>query len=330
MAEGAGNQEQDGADNTVTNDDPVAENVNDEEEQFDSTLAPAFATYIDPDTGELVERPLDQVPDGVEILDIFQEGDCEEAEQEEGDGEQEPGEGEAVGELPCEPKAKSVKFKLEGKGRRKRESISKQNPANAELTPGTQESNAFRARWISSPRTTVVPVYDTYLPSGLQQRKSNSDLGVSPLTIFALAKNRRQNEERREALDYRYTSRQEQASVAKPYARESYVPREKWEIESLGSSDDDYAQLMEDVGLVDSESARSTAGSNRPTSVKKTGKGDMMKWCVHALKKTRAAPMFPQKPSRPGSSPSSTTSKTKPPGKGRQNCSVSHYPNADE
>ena len=307
------NQEQ--GPNDGVKDDARDDHVNDEEIPRDSSLDLTLVTYIDPDTGEIVQKPAEDVPDGAEIIDDFWEGEEEEEGEGEGEGEElgECGEdGEAAEALSSDRKQKSVKFKLGGKGRKNREANAKQNKPSGEFGESFQEQQPVRTRWSSFPKTAVVPVYEAYVPGGLLQRRSKDELNVSPLTIFALAKNRRQNEAKRNDPDYRYSKKKE-TLARKQQPREMYVPREKWEEESFGSSDDDYLHLMEEIGMAESEFGKSTNDSHRPPSVKRTG-GDMMKWCVQALRKSKS-PVFPPKPRRPDSSPSSTSSRTRPKGK---------------
>ena len=230
-------------------------------------------TYIDPDTGEVLQKPADEVPDAAEILEDFEDDDELE----------EPVEFVSAA-------AEDLTSSLRGKrSRRGQKSVSftpdhlRPARANRQQLPNLYSSGRDSPTLRSHNtglvfKEAVVPVYNSNRPDDLFSKVSKNTSDVSPLTIFALARSRRENAERLEK--YR----------------------------GFEDNDDEFARLIDKMDLQASADGRETPGSLRPPSVRKT-ESSLMRWCMRALQKTDQSILFPAKPTRPRSSPTTATSK---------------------
>ena len=163
-------------------------------------------------------------------------------------------------------------------------------------------------------KETVVPIYESNRPGDLFSRTSKNAKGVSPLTIFALARSRRENAakaaiERRHSADGRLRKKQGRTGNAS-------LKGEDGNVDDFELNEDDIARLMDKMDLQSQTDDRESVISLRPPSVRKSD-STLMRWCIGALKKKEREIMFPPKPSRPSSSPSAVKGKSLKQGAGR-------------
>lgn len=240
--------------------------------------------YVDPETGETIEALLGEVPEGAKIIEIKEDPAHD-------DGSI------ASGRQSRQKKGqKSVTFnnqQSENNGKFKSFS-SKQKRQDVEGDPSRSQRG-----WGPTDRMYVVPSGDTNpnLQEDLVIKGLRSDSNVSPLTIFALARSRKENAAKqarraksaRSRVDYRLYSpekndnRQDYDAQAEPQDLHVTLPTDE----------------ADDVG----RSTSQLLTTDRVKSGKKP-EDDVVKWCIHALRKSRPKLSIPEKPSRPGSSQS--------------------------
>lgn len=258
-------------------------------------------TYIDPDTGEVLQKPADEVPDAAEILEDFEDDD----ELEEPD---------EFTSAPAEDLTSSLHSKRSDRGQK---SVSFTPDHLQPTRPNRQQLPNLYTSGRDSPtlrshstgvvfKEAVVPVYDSYRPGDLFSKVSKSSTGVSPLTIFALARSRRENTERMEK--YRSRSAEGRSGYKHGSSENSSSKTDQTNQDDFELNDDDIARLIDNMDLQATAEGRESPGSLRPLSVKKT-ESTLMRWCIRALQKTDQNVLFPPKPLRPSSSPSTVTSK---------------------
>ena len=263
-----------------------------------------LVTYIDPDTGEVLQKPADEVPDAAEILEDFE--DYDELE--------EPDEFTLAAAAAAEDLTSSLRKKRSHRGQK---SVSftpdHLRPARANRKQLSNLYTSGRDSPTSRSHNTglvfkeaVVPVYNSNRPDDLFSKVSRSTTDVSPLTIFALARSRRENAERLE----KYQSRSaEGRSEYKHGSTEHSGSRiDQANQDSFEHNDDDFARLIDKMDSQASAEGRETPNSLRPPSVRKT-ESTLMRWCIRALQKTDQNVLFPAKPTRPRSSPTTAASK---------------------
>lgn len=145
-----------------------------------------------------------------------------------------------------------------------------------------------------------MPVYDGNRPGGPFNKMSKSSVGVSPLTIFALARRRHENEAKAARRHGRLRQKQGITGI-------SGLRTEEQSMDDFELNDDDFARLMDNMDLNYPADGRESVGSSRPPSVRKN-ESSLMRWCIGALKKADREVLFPPKPTRPNSSPSAVKS----------------------
>lgn len=261
---------------------------------------PQLVTFIDPDTGKVLQRPLNEVPDDAEILEDYDDDN----------------ELEGINEYtspPAEHLTSSRRSKRSDRGRKSvtfsSEHIrtSQANRPFPSLYTSGRDSPTLRSRNAGLVfKETVVPVYGNERPGDPLRKTSKSSSGVSPLTIFALARSRQEHTPkstnvRTWSADGRY--KQKHGTSENSSLRTDEVNQGDFDL-----NDDDLLRLIDTVGLQTGAEGHETPGSLRPPSVRKQG-STLMRWCIQALQKTDREVLFPPKPTRPGSSPSVATSK---------------------
>ena len=258
-------------------------------------------TYIDPDTGEVLQKPADEVPDAAEILEDFEDDDELE----------EPVEFVSAA-------AEDLTSSLRGKrSRRGQKSVSftpdhlRPARANRQQLPNLYSSGRDSPTLRSHNtglvfKEAVVPVYNSNRPDDLFSKVSKNTSDVSPLTIFALARSRRENAERLEK--YRGRSAEGRSEYKHGSTEHSGSRTDQVNQDGFEDNDDEFARLIDKMDLQASADGRETPGSLRPPSVRKT-ESSLMRWCMRALQKTDQSILFPAKPTRPRSSPTTATSK---------------------
>jgi len=278
----------------------------------------SLVTYIDPDTGEILQKPADEVPDAAEIIEDLEDDD----------------EFEEPDEFPSAASAEDVTSSLRSKrSDRAQKSVSftpdHLRPARANrqqlpklYTSGRDSPTSGRHNTGLALKEAVVPVYNSNRPDNLFGKTSKNNTGVSPLTIFALARSRRENAER--TGKYRShsaegRSRYKHGSTENSTSRTNQANQGDFEL-----NDDDIARLIVKLDLQVSEEERESPGSLRPPSVRKT-ESTLMRWCIRALQKTGQNVLFPPKPTRPRSSPTTSTSKTATKETGKIKGNISPY-----
>ena len=151
-------------------------------------------------------------------------------------------------------------------------------------------------------KESVVPVYNGRRHSGMLNEISKDSMNVTPLTIFALARSRRENTETKRGRfadeHLRQKNETTEASRLRPKATDQ---------DSFAHSYDDNSRLVDKGELDGPAKCFETAALSRPSSVKKS-ESSLMRWCMRALKKAEREVLFPPKPTRPKSSPSSVNS----------------------
>ena len=257
-------------------------------------------TYIDPDTGEVLQKPADEVPDAAEILEDFEDDD----------------ELEEPVEFTSATTAEDLTTSLRRKrSRRGQKSVSftadHLRPArtNRQQLPNLYSSGRDSPTLRSHNaglvlKEAVVPVYNSNRPDDLFSKVSKNTSDVSPLTIFALARSRRENAERLE----KYRSRSAEGRSEYKHGSTEHSRTDQANQDGFKDNDDDFAWLIDKIDLQASADGRETPGSLRPPSVRKT-ESSLMRWCIRALQKTDQSILFPARPTRPRSSPTTATSK---------------------
>ena len=257
-------------------------------------------TYIDPDTGEVLQKPADEVPDNAEILEDFDDDD-----ELEGLDEFAP--------APVEDLTSSLRSKRSDRGQKsvsftpehvRHSRLNRQLPnlyTSGRDSPTSRTQNAGVVF-----KEAVVPVYDKSRPGDLFSKLPKSAAGVSPLTIFALARSRRENAEK--ASKYRSRSAEGRSRQKLDTADNSSLRSDEANQDCFELNEDDIARLIDKMGLQSNAEGRETPSSSRPPSVTKKG-STLMRWCIRALQKTDRNILFPPKPTRPSSSPSTAASK---------------------
>ena len=260
-----------------------------------------LVTYIDPDTGEVLQKPADEVPDDAEILEDYEDDD----------------ELEGIDEFPstaADDLTSSFRNKRSDRGQKsvsftpEHARASRPNRQLPNLHTSGRDSPTLRSHNGVVFKEAVLPVYDSNRPGDLFSKVSKSSSGVSPLTIFALARSRRENTEK--AGKHRSHSADAHSRQKQGSSENSSLRADDANLDDFELNDDDFARLIDKMSL------QETPGSSRPPSVRKQG-STLMRWCIRALKKTDRDVLFPPKPTRPNSSPSQRTAESKPARKDR-------------
>ena len=152
-------------------------------------------------------------------------------------------------------------------------------------------------------KESVVPVYIGRRQSDMLNEISKDSMNVTPLTIFALARSRRENTETKHGRFVDERLRQKNETTEASRLRSKTKDKDIFE-HSYG----DYNSRLVGKGDLDGpDKCFENAALSRPSSVKKS-ESSLMRWCMRALKKAEREVLFPPKPTRPKSSPSSVNS----------------------
>ena len=152
-------------------------------------------------------------------------------------------------------------------------------------------------------KESVVPVYIGRRQSDMLNEISKDSMNVTPLTIFALARSRRENTETKHGRFVDERLRQKNETTEASRLRSKTKDKDIFE-HSYG----DYNSWLVGKGDLDGPAkCFENAALSRPSSVKKS-ESSLMRWCMRALKKAEREVLFPPKPTRPKSSPSSVNS----------------------
>ena len=265
-------------------------------------------TYVDPNTGKVLQKPENEVPNSAEVLEPYDEYGVDDFEDPHVDGgltsfrSKRTNRGE-----------KTVSFAAPGLDLLRHPRRNQRQLPNY-YTSG-RDSPTLRSPNKSGMvfKETVVPIYESNRQGDLFSRTSKNATGVSPLTIFALARSRRENAakaaiERRHSADGRLRKKQGRTGNAT-------LNGEDGNVDDFELNEDVIARLMDKMDL-QSPDDRESVSSLRPPSVRKSD-STLMRWCIGALKKKEREIMFPSKPSRPSSSPSVLKGKSLKQGAGR-------------
>ena len=266
-------------------------------------------TYEDPHTGEVLERPENEVPNSTEVLEPYDEYVVDDFEDQHADGGL-----TSFRSKRTDRGEKSVSFAAPGLDllrhprRNQRQLPNYYTSGRDSLTLRSPNNSGMVIK------ETVVPIYESNRPGDLFSRTSKNAKGVSPLTIFALARSRRENAakvaiERRHSADGRLRKKQGRTGNAS-------LKGEDGNVDDFELNEDDIARLMDKMDLQSQTDDRESVISLRPPSVRKSD-STLMRWCIGALKKKEWEIMFPPKPSRPSSSPSAVKGKSLKQGAGR-------------
>lgn len=260
-----------------------------------------LVTYIDPDTGEVLQKPADEVPDAAEILEDFEDDD-EFEEQDE------------FTSAAAEDLTSSLRSKRSDRGQKSviftpdhiRPARTNRQQLRNLYTSGRDSPTSRSHNTGVVFKEAVVPVYNSNRPDDLFSKVSRNTTGVSPLTIFTLARSRRENAER--TGKYRSRSAEGRSGYKHGSIENSSSRTDQANLDDFELNGDDIARLIVKMDLQAPAEGRETPGSLRPPSVKKT-ESTLMRWCIRALQKTDQNILFPPKPTRPRSSPTTATSK---------------------
>ncbi|XP_068714249.1 uncharacterized protein [Montipora foliosa] len=152
-------------------------------------------------------------------------------------------------------------------------------------------------------KESVLPVYNgrrrTYSPSEI----SKNSMNVTPVTIFALARNRQENTSQKHGRSVNGSLGQKKEMTETSNLSKKEADKGMFELHN-----DDIMQVMDKTDWK-RPAYHGTVDISRPPSVQKS-ESSLMRWCIKALKKVDLEVLFPPKPTRPKSSPSSVKSET--------------------
>lgn len=241
--------------------------------------------YVDPDTGDPVEATLDEMPEGAQILEIDEEEfDVDEMKDHDIVRNIAAERGKSAEQSSRTKKNKTVSF---GATQSVKKSTTKLNAPNFH-----NDRNQRMRR--SDGRLYVVPTTDSDLQGNIINRGQEKDFNVSPLTIFALAKNRKLSVERQLRRDRRKKMRQ----------KDDYNVHQIYDDYPLSSLEGEFDHVDLSVEASGYGTPRKPQSIVSTDDGLKTTKDDVMKWCLNAFKKSNKQIQFPAKPSRPGSTQS--------------------------
>lgn len=234
--------------------------------------------YIDPDTGDPVESTLDEMPEGAKILKIDDEDSVLDDGSVAGTSRTISGRGASRTK-----KHKSVSFDIQQQTKR---------TTTKPRGPNFQNERNQRIRGADG-KMYVVPTEDPYLQGNIIPRGQDKDHNLSPLTIFALARSRKENVARQQRRQQRQQQKRGNYSVY------------KIDKNQISLSQEDDSDMLSISGDGSSHGGTSVVRSIVSTDERlKNTKDDVMKWCLNAFKKTSKQIYFPAKPVRPGSTQS--------------------------
>ena len=265
-----------------------------------------LVTYVDPDSGEVLQKPADEVPEEAEILEEYDEDE----------------DFEGVDDFVTLPVEGDLTSSVRSERSDRGQKVVSFTPPGSTLIRPSQRNQRQLANFYTSGRDsptlrspqnagmafkeTVVPIYDSNRPSDLFSKTSKSAVGVSPLTIFALARSRRENAMK--AAGKRGRSADERLRHNQGTKENSSLKNDEWNLDDFELNDDDIARLIDKMDVQSQSDGRGSVSSLRPPSVRKSD-STLMRWCIGALKKADREVLFPPKPTRPSSSPSTVKGK---------------------
>ena len=253
-------------------------------------------TYVDPHTGEVLQKPENEGPNSAEVLEQYDEYGVNYFEDPLAEGGL-----TSLRSKRTDRGEKTVSFAASGLD------LLRHSRRNQRQLPNYYNSGSDSPT-LRSPnnsgmmfKETVVPIYESNRPGDLFSRTSKNAEGVSPLTIFALARSRRENAAKA-AIKQRHS---EDGRLRKKQGRtgNAGVKSEVGNVDDFELNEDDIARLVDKVDVQSQTDDRESVSSLRPPNVRKSD-STLMRWCIGALKKKEREIMFPPKPSRPSSSPS--------------------------
>jgi hypothetical protein len=240
--------------------------------------------YIDPDTGETVEGSLNEVPEGATIIEIDKDCYHDNDSVASARGSQQ------------DKRQKSVTFKKQQNVNGKQtKSLSKQKGHDF-----GGDGLRHQRGWGPKDRMYVVPSGDSNadLQEELVVRGLPRDYNVSPLTIFALARSRKENAAKQ-------ARRAKQAHFSR--SDSPMYASDKNYIEQDYDAENDRFNLNVKVPAQDDDTRPpSQSSSIERAKSSKNPEDNVMKWCINALKKSHTQLFIPAKPSRPGTSQGSS------------------------
>ena len=259
-----------------------------------------LVTYIDPDTGEVLQKPADEVPDAAEILEDFEDDD-EFDEPDEFTSAAADDLSSSLRRIRSDRGQKSVSFTPD---HLRPVRANRQQVPNLYASGRDSQTQSRNTGLVF--KEAVVPVYNSNRPDDLFSKVSKNTTGVSPLTIFALARSRRENAER--MGKYRSRSAEGRSGYKHGSTENASSRTDQANEDDFELNDDDFARLIDKIDFHAAGEGRETPGSLSPPSVRKT-ESTLMRWCIRALQKTDQNVLFPPKPTRPRSSPTRASSK---------------------
>ena len=253
-------------------------------------------TYVDPHTGEVLQKPENEGPNSAEVLEQYDEYGVNYFEDPLAEGGL-----TSLRSKRTDRGEKTVSFAASGLD------LLRHSRRNQRQLPNYYNSGSDSPT-LRSPnnsgmmfKETVVPIYESNRPGDLFSRTSKNAEGVSPLTIFALARSRRENAAKA-AIKQRHS---EDGRLRKKQGRteNAGVKSEVGNVDDFELNEDDITRLVDKMDVQSQTDDRESVSSLRPPSVRKSD-STLMRWCIGALKKKEREIMFPPRPSRPSSSPS--------------------------
>uniref|UniRef100_A0A6P8IQV6 Uncharacterized protein LOC116303278 n=1 Tax=Actinia tenebrosa TaxID=6105 RepID=A0A6P8IQV6_ACTTE len=238
--------------------------------------------YIDPKTGETMEGILGEVPEGAKIIEIKE------------DPYHDSGRISSGRRSKQKKRQKSVTFnnqKIEDQ--RKFKSFSRQNDQDLE-----GDASRTQRGWASRDRTYVVPSAGTNadLQEDLVIKGLRGDSSVSPLTIFALARSRKENAAKQARLAKTARSRADHPLYSPDKNDKSNqvydAQTDPYKVHVILPAEEEIARLSSQL-----------SATEKAKSLKKP-EDNVVKWCINALRTSHTQVSIPEKPSRPGSSQS--------------------------
>ncbi|XP_068760183.1 microtubule-associated protein futsch-like isoform X3 [Montipora capricornis] len=152
-------------------------------------------------------------------------------------------------------------------------------------------------------KESVLPVYNGREPTYSPSEISKNSMNVTPVTIFALARNRQENTSQKHGRSVNGSLGQKKGMTETSNLSKKEADKGMFELHN-----DDIMQVMDKTDWK-RPAYHGTVDISRPPSVQKS-ESSLMRWCIKALKKVDLEVLFPPKPTRPKSSPSSVKSET--------------------
>ena len=155
-------------------------------------------------------------------------------------------------------------------------------------------------------RSKVLPLYEPHDGRDFEIRKSGkmSNGSVSPLTIFALARNRRQNLQKLEKNDSELKFANQKNNTTQVSQGVSVT-----NLKGLGDSFNLEGEVSSKSQSVEDLDGRANNTSEARLTSARRSESNLMSWCIKALRKSSPSLLIPKKPvqSRPRSSEGRST-----------------------